>query len=119
MAQLIQRDGGQVALFGYPGDQPIDDSGSSFSIQMQSFRSQYPNMPIYIVAHSMGGLVARCYIEGPDYAGGVKKFIMIGTPNHGSTWAPLRMALSIQEHYYLRALEPNWHWTWIITEGTG
>ena len=119
MAQLIQRDGGQVALFGYPGDQPIADSGSSFGIQMQSLRSEYPAMRIYIVAHSMGGLVARCYLESPDYAGGVKKFVMIGTPNHGSTWAPLRMALSMQEHYYLRALDPNWHWTWFITEGLG
>jgi pimeloyl-ACP methyl ester carboxylesterase len=119
MAQLIQRDGGQVALFGYPGDQPIADSGSSFGAQMESLRSQYPKMPIYIVAHSMGGLVARCYLEGPDYAGGVQKFIMIAPPNHGSTWAPLRMALSIQEHYYLRALDPGWHWTWFITEGLG
>ena len=119
MAQLIQRDGGQVALFGYPGDQPIADSGSAFGFQMRSLRSEYPNTPIYIVAHSMGGLVARCYLEGPNYAGGVQKFIMIGTPNHGSTWAPLRLALSIQEHYYLRALEPAWHWTWFITEGLG
>ncbi|MFO8009481.1 MAG: PKD domain-containing protein [Dehalococcoidia bacterium] len=43
---------------------------------------------IDIVAHSMGGLVARAYIEsgdvGPDYfKGHVDKLIMIGTPNNG------------------------------------
>ena len=38
---------------------------------------------VHIVAHSMGGLVARSYLEysfGPK----VSKFIMLGTPNYGS-----------------------------------
>lgn len=47
-----------------------------------------------VVAHSMGGLVVRAYIsglaedgnEGPiSYqAGGIRKFIMLGTPNNGT-----------------------------------
>lgn len=37
-----------------------------------------------IVAHSMGGLVARSYIQSGDYRGDVDQFIMLGTPNHGS-----------------------------------
>ena len=37
-----------------------------------------------IVAHSMGGLVARSYIQGDDYQQDVRKLIMVGTPNQGS-----------------------------------
>lgn len=39
-----------------------------------------------IVAHSMGGLVARYYLEGfslTPYRGDVRRFVMIGTPNGG------------------------------------
>lgn len=38
-----------------------------------------------IVAHSMGGLVARAYIQGSEYRDDVDDFIMMGTPNHGSS----------------------------------
>lgn len=38
-----------------------------------------------IISHSMGGLVARAYIEGDDYGNDVDNLIMIGTPNLGSS----------------------------------
>jgi pimeloyl-ACP methyl ester carboxylesterase len=39
-----------------------------------------------IVAHSMGGLVARAYIQSDDYLSrdDVDHLVMVGTPNHGS-----------------------------------
>lgn len=37
-----------------------------------------------IVAHSMGGLVSRAYIQGDDYDDDVRKLAMVGTPNQGS-----------------------------------
>jgi hypothetical protein len=40
-----------------------------------------------IVAHSMGGLVARSYVQGSDYADDVNKLIEVGTPNAGSVAA--------------------------------
>ena len=40
---------------------------------------------VHIVAHSMGGLVARQYIR--NNAGKVKTLVMLGTPNHGSELA--------------------------------
>jgi len=43
-----------------------------------------------IVAHSMGGLVSRYYIEKLGGRGDVGKLIMVQTPNHGSEWADLR-----------------------------
>lgn len=37
-----------------------------------------------IVAHSMGGLVARAYIQSKEYQSDVRKLAMVGTPNQGS-----------------------------------
>lgn len=37
-----------------------------------------------IVAHSMGGLVARQYIESDDYQNDIDQLIMLGTPNIGA-----------------------------------
>ena len=37
-----------------------------------------------IVAHSMGGLLTRAYIQSSDYAGDIGRFAMVGTPNEGS-----------------------------------
>jgi pimeloyl-ACP methyl ester carboxylesterase len=42
-----------------------------------------------IVGHSLGGLVARSYLQQfPDQAGRVQRFIMLGTPNYGSYAIP-------------------------------
>lgn len=37
-----------------------------------------------IVAHSMGGLLVRSYIQSMDFAFDIDRFAMVGTPNHGS-----------------------------------
>jgi hypothetical protein len=37
-----------------------------------------------IIAHSMGGLVTRSYIQSDLYENDVRKFAMLGTPNKGS-----------------------------------
>jgi murein DD-endopeptidase MepM/ murein hydrolase activator NlpD len=40
-----------------------------------------------IVAHSMGGLLTRAYIQSTEYDNDIDKFAMVGTPNHGSSVA--------------------------------
>ncbi len=40
-----------------------------------------------IVAHSMGGLVVRNYIQSQNYNNDIDRFVMVGTPNHGSLLA--------------------------------
>ena len=37
-----------------------------------------------IIAHSMGGLVTRSYVQSNLYADDVRKFTMVGTPNKGA-----------------------------------
>jgi pimeloyl-ACP methyl ester carboxylesterase len=38
---------------------------------------------VHIVAHSMGGLVARAYINGESYADDIDRLAVVGTPNQG------------------------------------
>ena len=96
MKALLLRDGYQVACFCYPSDQPIADSAAFFAKQMKDLRLAYPQARVDVLAHSMGGLVSRAYIEGDDYAGGVERLIMVGPPNAGSGWARLRLLLSFR-----------------------
>ena len=37
-----------------------------------------------IIAHSMGGLVTRSYIQSNKYQNDIRNFVMVGTPNQGS-----------------------------------
>ena len=119
IGRLLEQAGYQAAYFGYPGDQSIHDSSAFFAREMRALRQAYPTLTVDVVAHSMGGLVARDYVEGLAYAGGIDRLIMVAPPNHGSGWARLRILLSAQENYYLCRSDPNWHWTWLITEGLG
>jgi pimeloyl-ACP methyl ester carboxylesterase len=119
MTNLLVEEGYQVTYFTYPSDQPLADSAKFFAQHMQALRETFPTMRVDIVAHSMGGLVAREYVEGPEYAGGIEHLILIAPPNHGSRWAGYRLALEAEEHYYLWRNEPNWNWTWMITDGLG
>ncbi|MCM2357274.1 MAG: DUF1566 domain-containing protein [Geobacteraceae bacterium] len=44
-----------------------------------------PTGKVNIIAHSMGGLLVRAYIQGRSYEHDVLNFSMVGTPNKGST----------------------------------
>jgi len=119
MAQLLIDQGYQIAYFTYASDGPLEESAQLLSREMTTLREQFPTMSVNIIAHSMGGLVARRYVEGDDYAGGVRHLILLGTPNRGSRWATYRIALEIQEHYKLWRYDKDWSPTWAITDGLG
>lgn len=42
---------------------------------------------VNVVAHSLGGLVTRSYVESPNYRDDINKAFLIGSPNAGSTFA--------------------------------
>jgi pimeloyl-ACP methyl ester carboxylesterase len=121
MAEMLEFSGYQVAYFTYPSDQPLMDSTRRLTAQMQALRQMFPSMPVHLVAHSMGCLVARAFVEGPDYPaiGGIDSLILLAPPNHGSKWARFRLALEVEEHYHLWRTDPNWQPSWMITDGLG
>ncbi len=47
-------------------------------------RGQYPEKKLDLICHSMGGLVARSYLQQEDRRGIVEALYMLGTPNRGS-----------------------------------
>jgi len=119
LAELLGEQGFQAAYFSYPSDGPIEDSAAMLSKNMQALAETFPKMPVDIIGHSMGGLIARQYVEGDEYAGGVRHLILVGTPNSGTRWAMLRFALEGVEHYQLWRHDPNWRPSWMITDGLG
>lgn len=70
--------------FYYPNDQQIEISGKLLGDAIQRVQSYGYNARVNIVAHSMGGLVTRSLIQSSDYQQNIRKFLMLGTPNHGS-----------------------------------
>jgi pimeloyl-ACP methyl ester carboxylesterase len=73
--------GYDAELFPYDWRLPIAESGKLLRDKIRSFKQS-----VSLVAHSMGGLVARAAVRaGAD----VERLIMLGTPNYGS-FAPIQ-----------------------------
>lgn len=96
LAAALREEGFASATYSYPDDQPIDDSAEQLSDDLKTHAAKYPQRPIYLVTHSMGGLVARNVIEQADLdPGTVSKLIMIAPPNHGSLLANFAFGVDI------------------------
>lgn len=92
LSRLVPSD--DVWQFYYPYDGEIQTSGKMLNRAIQDIlkgydfnTGSYEREKVYIIAHSMGGLVTRSYIQSESYANDIEKFIMFGTPNHGSNVA--------------------------------
>ena len=81
-------------------------------------RERHPKLDVRLITHSMGGLIARSYVEGPEYGGGVSRMILIAPPNHGSGWARLDWVGEVGEHARL-IRRGGWRWSWPVTDGLG
>ena len=98
-----------VWKFEYPNDQAIDRSAAFLA---RSWGALAADRPVTLVGHSMGGLVGREFVSrwrhpapprGDAVNGApVRELILVGTPNHGSEWARLRVWLELRDH-----LEPR------------
>ncbi len=73
--------------------QSIPAQANALHIHVTGAQKSYEKLGIKagkvdLVGHSMGGLISRQYIsQTPEqYNGGVKKLIMVGTPNHGCSY---------------------------------
>ena len=85
---------------------------------IQKAQAESGHFQVHVLTHSMGGLVARSYIEGDGYRDEVDRLVMAGTPNLGSSeiypiWEggelsggkkPIVLYL-----WYLMALDQDWN----------
>ncbi|MGE3819988.1 MAG: esterase/lipase family protein [Isosphaeraceae bacterium] len=77
-----------VVVYDYPFNRGIEESGERFAADLRAFRRELAEeRPWAIVAHSMGALVARHYVEGPGYREDVSKLLMVAPVNQGSSLA--------------------------------
>jgi pimeloyl-ACP methyl ester carboxylesterase len=97
-AALREKD--QLAgTYDYPDDQPIAVSAEQLSRDLKEIQASQPARHIALVAHSMGGLVARAVIEDPQLdPGNVTHLIMLGTPNQGSLLARIAYGMDLLDH---------------------
>jgi len=104
MQQRLDAEGIGHVEFRYPNDQAIDASAGDLAKAWPGLAS---SNRVVLIGHSMGGLVIRDFVsrhrhpvgsaaavDGP----GVRGAILIGTPNHGSQWARLRVWLELREY---------------------
>lgn len=119
LAKLLNSSGYQTAFFAYPGERSAARNAALFAQQMIALHQQYPKVRVDLVTESMGALLARDYVEGPEYLGGVDHLIMIAPPNGGSRWAPYSILLKLAVNSADWWSDPQWSPAWMITEGIG
>jgi len=127
LAPALVEKGFSVWTMTYPNDQPITES-AQFFLECIKSRSLAKIKNISIVAHSMGGLVAREMLTNPSlfYAEKVDKkelpavfqLIMVGTPNHGSELARFRIFTELREQI-TSLFSEKYHWLQGILDGAG
>jgi len=127
LAPALAREGFVVLIMRYPNDQPILDSARLLAQELALWRARGLKRAA-LVAHSMGGLVAREMLTNPELAyagesrtGGmprVEELIMIGTPNHGSELARLSLVTEIRDQL-VNLWQGQGHWLGWILDGAG
>jgi len=104
IADQVLQNNGEVSLFfstcSLPATASIEDLGAAFATFLSGlmYTDGNPVDQVDIVAHSMGGLVLRCYLSGKQNAAGifqppaathVRKAIFLATPHFGTGIASL------------------------------
>jgi len=120
----------QVARFEYPNDGPIAEAADLLALSLMDLRFAGIE-EVDIIAHSMGGLVTRDVLTRRAFYHGdgtgqlanghfpaVDRFIMIGTPNHGSKLAKLRAVAEMKEQLS-RAFSGEGEWLGSLSDGAG
>ncbi len=125
LAPALSENGFSVYILTYPNDQPIVESAKFF---INSLESAHLTGGISIVAHSMGGLVAREMLTDPKLDYGEKaengviprvdRLIMVGTPNHGSELSRFRIVMEIRDQL-VSLSKGDYHWLRGIVDGVG
>lgn len=127
LAPVLVKEGFSVWIMTYPNDQPITESAQFFLKRLKSHNISKTGS-ISIVAHSMGGLVAREMLTDPSLSytkkadkgelPAVELLIMVGTPNHGSELAQFRIFTELRDQLE-NLFKGNYHWLQGIIDGAG
>ena len=127
LAPALVKEQFNVWLMNYPNDQPVVESAELFFEALQGLKQQGIDC-IFIVAHSMGGLVSREMLTNSEIkydlseknrqVPAVDALIMVGTPNHGSQLARLRVFTELRDQL-ARLTSGEINWLGSIIDGAG
>ncbi len=86
-----------VTVYDFPYNRDLDDTSAAFGRDWAEFRRKSGDArPWAIVAHSMGSLLARSYVEDDAaYARDVSALILLAPPNRGSSLAKAQTVLQM------------------------
>ncbi|MBV5342110.1 alpha/beta hydrolase, partial [bacterium] len=101
----IDTDRFQPWYYYYPSGLPLEKNSRALNQLVMALHRHYGFQEMYVVAHSMGGLVARSFILQNFHDSGqnfVKRFISISTPWNGHR-------LSAKGVEQLPTAVPSWH----------
>lgn len=80
----LDRAGYRTVNQAYPSlARPIEELSGTFLPEALAKCSSAPDAPVHIVAHSMGGILVRHYLQDHDLPDG-SRMVMLGPPNNGS-----------------------------------
>lgn len=116
-----------TARFDYPNDQAVVLSSGLLGVWLGRLR-QRGTIQVALVAHSMGGLVAREYLTNPAHryrrelrhgrVPRIRSLVMVATPNQGSPMARFRLVSEIREQWH-RFLRGEGDLAGILAQGDG
>lgn len=75
----------------------IESLAKQVQKEVERLREEYETDQVDIVAHSMGGLIARYYLQKLEGDGRVKNLVTLGTPHQGTDWSKLSLLPHIRE----------------------
>ena len=127
LAPMLFDQGFDVWLMQYPNDQPIAESAGLLFEELKGLSDRGIDR-VSIVAHSMGGLVSREMLTRPvpPYGASAREglvpevtaLIMVGTPNHGSPLARIRVLAEARDQL-TRLAKGEGSWLGGILDGAG
>jgi triacylglycerol lipase len=88
LQRLLQSHGWQVSAISlHPSNASVPFDVMARQLDTFVAANFPPGEKFDLVAFSMGGLVARYYLQNLDGARHVRRFVTLSTPNHGTLWA--------------------------------
>ncbi len=87
MVEPLETAGYGIVVYDFPYNRDLDETSAAFARDWAEFRRKWSETrPWSVVAHSMGSLLARYYVEDEHgrFAADITSLILIAPPNQGS-----------------------------------
>ncbi len=92
----IEAAGYGIVIYDYPFNRSLEESCEKFARDFAAFRRTWGDkQPWALVGHSMGTLLVRDFVEGPDYGGEIASLVQVAPVNQGSHLARTQSILQL------------------------